>query len=161
MIHKIGVLSDTHLSRISKDLRDIIDRHLSDVEMILHAGDFVSEEVVRFFRKMNFHGVHGNMDSPAVKLSLPEKEVLEIGPWKIGLIHGWGPSNGIEDRVRLEFQDANVIVYGHAHRSANHVRESVLFFNPGTATGYNPAGINSVGVLELGSRVKGNIIEIQ
>lgn len=160
MISKVGVLSDTHLSRVSKDLREIVGRYLSDAEMIIHAGDYVSDEVVRFFRKMNFHGVHGNMDSTDVKLSLPEKELIEIGPWKVGVIHGWGPSEGIEERVRFEFRDVDVIIYGHAHRSVNHTKEGVLLFNPGTATGYNPSGINSVGMLEFGEDVTGRIIEI-
>ena len=160
MLKKIGVLSDTHLSRVTKDLRDIVDRHLSGVEMILHAGDYVSAELVHFFKRMNFRGVHGNMDALEVKGSLPEKETIQVGPWKIGLIHGWGPSEGIEDRIRLEFSDVDVIVYGHAHRSANHMKDGILLFNPGTATGYTPSGINSVGVLEFGEKIKGEIIEI-
>lgn len=160
MVKKVGVLSDTHLRRVTKDLRDIIDRHFSGVEMILHAGDFVSVELVRFFKEMNFHGVHGNMDGLDVKRSLPEKEVVQIGQWRIGLIHGWGPPEGIEERIRPEFPDADVIVYGHAHRSANHATEGVLLFNPGTATGYTPSGVNTVGVLELGETVRGEIIEI-
>ena len=160
MVMRVGVLSDTHLSRVSRDLRDILDRHLSGVEMILHTGDYVSTDLVGFFRKMNFHGVHGNMDAVEVKLGLPEKKVVQIGSWKVGLIHGWGPSAGIEERIRPEFQDVDVIVYGHSHRSANHVSDGVLWFNPGTATGYTPFGTNSVGVLEFGDEVHGEILEI-
>lgn len=160
MSKKVGVLSDTHLSRVTKDLRDIVERHLSGVEMILHAGDYVSSELVRFFKGMSFHGVHGNMDVLEVKGNLPEKEIIQVGHWKIGLIHGWGPPEGIEDRIRVEFPDVDVIVYGHAHRSANHTKDGILLFNPGTAAGYAPSGINSVGVLEFGERVKGEIIEI-
>jgi putative phosphoesterase len=160
MLKKVGVLSDTHLSRVTKDLREIIDRHLSGVEMILHAGDYVSSELVQFFKRMNFRGVHGNMDVPEVKGSLPEKEIIQVGPWKVGLIHGWGPAEGIEDRIRVEFLDVDVIVYGHAHRSANHTKDGILLFNPGTATGYTPSGTNSVGVLEFGESIKGEIIEI-
>jgi putative phosphoesterase len=160
MVRKVGVLSDTHLSGVTKDLRQIIDRHLAGVEMILHAGDYVSADLVRFFRTMNFHGVHGNMDVADVRRTLPEREVVQLGPWRIGLIHGWGPPDGIEDRIGSEFPDANVIVYGHSHRPANHERQGVLFFNPGTATGYSKSGIHTVGVLEFGDQVKGEIIEI-
>lgn len=160
MVRKVGVLSDTHLSRVTKNLRDIIDRHLSGVDMILHAGDYVSAELVRFFKEKNFHGVHGNMDVAEVKRRLPEKEIVQVGPWKIGIIHGWGSPEGIEERIRAEFPDVNVIVYGHAHRSANHRVGGVLLFNPGTATGYPHSGPNSVGVLEFGELVKGEIIEI-
>jgi putative phosphoesterase len=159
-IVRVGVLSDTHLSKVSKDLRDILDRHLSHMDMILHAGDYVSPEVVRFLSKRAFTGVHGNMDSQELKETLPEKTVIEVGSWKVGLIHGWGPAAGLEERIRTEFQDVDVIVYGHAHRAANHREEGVLLFNPGTATGYAHSGLNSVGVLEFGETVTGEIIDI-
>jgi putative phosphoesterase len=157
---RVGVLSDTHLSRVSGDLGEIVDRHFSQMDMILHAGDYVSLDVVRFLNKRPFKGVHGNMDPLEVKETLPEKAVFEVGPWKVGLIHGWGPAAGLEEKLRLEFEDVDVIVYGHAHRAANHTAEGVLLFNPGTATGYAHSGLNSVGVLEFGETVKGEIIEI-
>ena len=137
-----------------------MDSHLSQVDMILHAGDFLSLDVVRFLSKRPFKGVHGNMDSPEIRETLPEKAVIEVGPWKVGLIHGWGPANGLEEKIRIEFQGVDVIVYGHAHRAANHTKEGVLLFNPGTATGYSHSGLNSVGVLEFGKTVKGEIIDI-
>jgi putative phosphoesterase len=160
MLKRVGVLSDTHLRRVTKDFAEIVDRHLSDTDIILHAGDYVSYEVVRFLSKRNFHGVHGNMDALDIKETLPEKVVIEVGPWKVGLIHGWGPSKGLEERIWTEFQSVDVIVYGHAHRVANHWREGVLLFNPGTATGYNPSGSNSLGILEFGDAVRGEIIDI-
>lgn len=159
-IVRVGVLSDTHLSRVSADLGDILERHFSRTDMILHAGDYVSAEVVRFLSKKAFTGVHGNMDSQEIKETLPEKTVIEVGPWKVGLIHGWGPATGLEEKILIEFQDVDVIVYGHAHRAANHTKEGVLLFNPGTATGYSRSGLNSVGILEFGKTVKGEIIDI-
>ena len=54
----------------------------------------------------------------------------------------------------------DVIVYGHAHKAANHMREGVLLFNPGTVAGYTPSGVHSVGVLEVGDAISGDIIEI-
>jgi putative phosphoesterase len=160
MVMRVGVLSDTHLSRVSRALRDIVELKLAGVKMILHAGDYVSPDLVGFFREMNFHGVHGNMDPLEVRLSLPEKEVVQIGSWRVGLIHGRGSPAGLEDRIRLQFQDVDVIVYGHSHRSANHTSNGVLWFNPGTASGHAPFGSHSVGVLEFGDEVHGEIIEV-
>lgn len=48
MMMKIGVISDTHLQRVSRELQEIFYRYLGDAEMILHAGDFVSREIVSF-----------------------------------------------------------------------------------------------------------------
>jgi putative phosphoesterase len=160
MTMRIGVISDTHLHRVTRDFRNIFDQYFSDIDMILHAGDFVSLDVVQFLNKKEFHGVQGNMDSLEIKATLPEKEVIEVGAWRLGLIHGWGPSEGLEERIRERFDNVDVIVYGHAHKAANHRREGVLLFNPGTVTGYTSAGVHSVGVLEIGDTVSGEIIDI-
>jgi putative phosphoesterase len=157
---KIGVLADTHLHRTTREFRAIFSRFLADADVILHAGDFVGSDIVDFLSKRNFHGVHGNMDTPEIKESLPRKRVLELGGFKIGLIHGWGASEGLEDRIRPEFRNPDVIVYGHSHKAANHVREGVLLFNPGTATGFTSSGIHTVGVLTLEKGVQGGIIGI-
>ena len=157
---KIGVLSDTHLREVTSELRGIYDMYLADMDLILHLGDIVSPEVVRFLSKKPFHCVHGNMDPPDLKEILPRKKVLELDSYRLGITHGWGVSEGIEDRIRPEFNNVDIIVYGHSHRAANHVSDGVLFFNPGTATGYSSSGIHSIGVLELGDAVRGEIITV-
>jgi len=45
---KIGVLSDTHRGGVTKKFREIYDKYLSDKDLILHAGDVVSTEIVDF-----------------------------------------------------------------------------------------------------------------
>lgn len=157
---KIGVLSDTHLSGVTRELRKIYENHLSDKDLILHAGDVVSTEVIDFLDRKNFYGVHGNMDPPEVKESLPRKKLIELGPYRLGLIHGWGASAGVEDRIRDEFQNVDVIVYGHSHLPANHMRDKALFFNPGTATGFSFSGMHTIGVLELGDMIHGTIVRM-
>ena len=43
---KIGVLADTHLHRSERDLRLVFDQYLVGVDLILHAGDYVSSEII-------------------------------------------------------------------------------------------------------------------
>ena len=157
---KIGVLSDTHLHGVTKRFTDIYDEYLKDMDMVLHAGDFVNIEVVEFLNSTNFHGVHGNMDPFDVREMLPPKRVIELGPYKIGLMHGWGSSNGLEERVRSEFRNLDVLVYGHSHRPANHIRDGVLFFNPGTAIGYSSQGVHTIGILYVNDEIHGEIINV-
>lgn len=157
---KIAVISDTHLQRVSRNFRKIFNRYLADKDVILHAGDIVSEEVVDFLKGKEVHAVRGNMDPFELQRRLPEKTILNFGPYRVGLIHGWGPSAGIEDRIGSEFQDVDVIVYGHSHVAANHVKQGVLYFNPGTATGYASSGIHSLGILELGDEIIGRIVPL-
>ena len=157
---KIGVLSDTHLRGVNKWFREIYERYLSDKDLILHAGDVVSTEIVDFLSQKDFKGVYGNMDPIEVQERLAAKSVIELGPYRIGLIHGWGASGGLEDRIWAEFENVDVIVYGHSHHTANHLRDDVLLFNPGTATGYSSSGIHSIGVLELDHTIRGKIITL-
>ena len=157
---KIGVLSDTHLHHLTQDFRYILDQFLKDVDLIFHVGDFVSAEIVEFLSRNNFQGVHGNMDPPEVKEILPEKKVIHLGPYRLGLIHGVGSSSNLEERVQTEFQDVDVIVYGHSHRPVNHVKDGILFFNPGSATGFSYSKNHSLGILQLGETIRGEIIPI-
>lgn len=157
---KVGVLSDTHLHRVTKKFREIYDRYLSDTDIILHAGDVVSTELVDFLGRKNFHGVKGNMDPLDVQHLLPSTKVIEIGRFRLGLVHGWGASAGLEDRIRSKFDSVDVIVYGHSHQAVNHERDGILFFNPGTATGFSSVGLHTLGILSVGDHIHGKIIEL-
>ena len=156
----VAVLSDTHLSRVTGDIEEIYDRFLVDADLILHAGDVVCEEVVRFLHRAPFHGVHGNMDPPAVREMLPSHKVIKIGSVRVGLTHGRGAPDGLEERILEDFDGVDLIVYGHSHRPADHVRQGVRFFNPGTATGQVRYGPNTIGLLEFGDRITGRIITV-
>ena len=157
---KIGVLSDTHLYHVTRELVDIYNTYLSDADMIIHAGDIVSPNIVDFLAKNVFYGVQGNMDTLEIKALLPEKKIVEVGNFSLGIVHGWGAAGGLEERILPLFPDVDVIIYGHSHIISNHEKNGVLFFNPGTATGYSAAGVNSIGILEVAETVKGRIIPI-
>ena len=155
---RVGVLSDTHLRQVNEGLRGMYDRYLSGLDAVLHAGDFVSAEIVHFLSAAEFYGVHGNMDAPEVRAMLPDRRVVELGPYRIGLIHGWGPSEGLEKRIGPCFEDVDAIVYGHSHRAVNHVAGGVLFFNPGTAAGFRASP--SLGILSLDRGIQGEVVYI-
>ncbi|MBN2060288.1 MAG: YfcE family phosphodiesterase [Deltaproteobacteria bacterium] len=157
---KIGVLSDTHIIQVTGTLERIYKGYLEDMDMILHAGDFVSEEVVEYLNRGNFHGVQGNMDPVGVRGILPVKKTVRIGSYRLGLIHGWGGAEGIEDRIISEFADVDIIVYGHSHKSSSHFKNGIYFFNPGTAIGYHKFGTHTIGILEIDDDIQGEIIEV-
>lgn len=157
---KIGVVSDTHLRSPSAELRRIAEAHFRDVDFILHAGDLVELNVLDAFSPCRVEAVSGNMDSPAAKSSLPLKRIVNAGPFRIGLIHGWGGPAGIEQRVRSEFPDIDCLVYGHTHQPANHVVAGVLFFNPGSATEKTYSAQHTVGILHIAQTITGVIIPL-
>jgi putative phosphoesterase len=156
---KIGVISDTHLKELSEELERIVRAHFNDADMILHAGDFVALRIVDFFQRWNLIAVSGNMDPGEVRSLLPEKRIIDVSGFKIGLIHGWGSPIGLEKRVRGEFPPLDCLVYGHTHYPTNHNRKGLQFFNPGSPT-RSFTGRNTIGILSLGKEIRGEIIKV-
>jgi putative phosphoesterase len=156
---KIGVISDTHLIEPSVGLERIALNHFNDVNMILHAGDFVDQRIVDFFRGWNLIAVCGNMDTGEVRSLLPQKRTIDVSGYKIGLIHGWGSPIGLEKRVKAEFPPLDCLIYGHTHYPVNHKKGGLLFFNPGSPT-RSFTGRNTIGILSLGKEIKAEIIKI-
>ena len=155
---RIGVISDTHLEGVTSRLIDIYEDYFSDVDMIVHAGDLVSVEVADFLKQKPLHVVQGNMDNLDIKQRFPRKKIVEVGRFRLGLVHGWGSPFGIERRIRSEFNHVHAVIYGHSHRPANHNDKEVIFFNPGTATGFGIGGSHSIGILDIQETIKGSII---
>lgn len=134
---KIGVISDTHFTKRSEDILKIIDKYFSDVDMIIHVGDFNSPEVIDNIRKKKkFAGVYGNNDSSGVKAYLREKDMINIEGYKIGMYHGHGDKKTTMDRAYNEFKDSKVdiIIFGHSHKPIIETKNKILMINPGSPT---------------------------
>jgi len=157
---KIGVISDTHLKKFPASLAERITKHFKDVDMILHAGDVVELSALDIFLDKEVKLVAGNMDSWIIKKSAPMKQVIEIEFCKIGLIHGWGSPTGIESRIIEEFDNIDILVYGHTHNASSFTRGGILFFNPGSPTDKRFADQNTVGMLEIGKHISSKIITL-
>ncbi len=157
-IMKLGIIADTHLEHSTRELEELMAGPFHDVEMILHAGDITELVVLEAFTQKEIRVVCGNMDSPAVRRQLPTQCTLQAGKFKIGLIHGWGGPQGIEERIRREFDGVDCIVYGHTHTPSQVKREGILFFNPGAFGGGFMLEKKSVGFLVLGETMFGQIL---
>lgn len=159
---KIGVLSDSHAS----DLEDLPKKALDvlcGMDLIVHAGDYRGKRLLDGLRKLgNFKGVYGNMDPIEIRRELPNIEILEVGKFKIGIVHPseGGSPFGLEKRIRKKFERVDVIIYGHTHRAKNKVVEGILYFNPGSVTGAFPSLYKSFGILTVNEEVKGKIVKI-
>lgn len=158
---KIAVLSDTHIPRTAAWLPKKVCDGIRGVDLILHAGDLTEKSVLeRLSRIAPTKAVFGNMDERALRESLPEKLIVDAGPFKIGLMHGFGPPVGLIERIGGEFKDVDAIVFGHSHSPVNEVRDGVLFFNPGSPTDRIFARYNSYGILEIKDHIKGEIVKL-
>ena len=65
---KIGIISDTHLLQDNYKINHILDAYFKDVDIIIHAGDYTSESVIKAIHDYkDFIGVYGNVDNNNVK----------------------------------------------------------------------------------------------
>jgi putative phosphoesterase len=154
----IGVLSDTHLTGPNKIFREKVKRCFADVDMILHAGDLTHISVLDAFDSKTVHAVHGNMCGYQAQVDLPEKKVIEVNGFHIGLAHGGGFYQNIEERLYNEFGPLDCIVYGHTHKAASHWVGKTLFVNPGSflATGrYGASG--TYAIIKAGDKLTASI----
>jgi putative phosphoesterase len=150
---KIGVLSDTHL-QAAQGLPRIMVKAFSEVDLIVHTGDFVELAVLEGLRGIGeVKAVRGNMDSEQIWGVIPEKELLVINGKRIGIIHDVGSPWGVENRVLQQFGQVDIVLHGHTHLARNEVVGGVLFFNPGQAS-------NSYGILRIDDDVQGQIIKV-
>jgi hypothetical protein len=157
---KIGVISDTHLADYDDKMRRDVAKYFSDVDMILHAGDMVDLRVLQIFGGKEVKAVCGNMDNFSIKEKFQEHLLFEIKGFKFLLIHGWGSPWGIEEKISARFKNVDCIVYGHTHKPANHKKDNVLFFNPGSAVDKFIGSSRTIGILEIDKDIKGRIINI-
>jgi len=158
---KIGVVSDTHVSRIDQLPPRLVDS-LKEVDLIVHLGDYTGKELLDGLRGLgDFRGVFGNMDTLAVRAELQEKEVVDVNGKRLGLIHGWGAPWGIHKKVRARFKGVDAVLYGHTHMAKNELVEEILFFNPGSAMGKFPALHKTYGILVIEESLHGEIIVIE
>lgn len=148
---RIGVLSDTHVPIASPKLSDKLISCLNGCEMIIHAGDIVEMSVLESLGKIcPVKAVLGNMDGSELKNVLPRKLLLEIEGVKIGVIHGWGAPEDLENKVMEAFHPhPDVIVFGHSHKPVNKQVKDMLLFNPGSAADSLLGRSCTYGIIEL------------
>lgn len=155
------MLSDTHVPGAASFLPPAVFEIFKDVDLILHAGDIVELSVLEELRAIApVEAVAGNMDGPEVHLKLPSKKVFVLGNHTIGLIHGKFKIDIQKEMIRKEFDDVDLIVYGHSHKPFWGKIDGIWYLNPGSPTDKRHAPYNSVAVLEIGDDLQADIIRI-
>ncbi len=134
-IHRIGVISDTHLPRRAARIPDAALRHFADVELILHAGDLSTRAALdQLEAYAPVEAVQGNVEDAEIVRTLPIKRLITVGGCLIGMVHILGDRATRREAAHREFPDARVVVFGHSHIPFAEDRDGLLLLNPGSAT---------------------------
>jgi len=158
---RIGVISDTHLEKSNLFIKEIATRHFEDVDLIIHAGDLVSLDVLDSFSSLGKEviAVCGNMDDPEVRRSYPATRIIIIEEVIIGIAHGWGSPSGIRHRILESLPHVDAVIYGHSHQAFSGMEAGVFFFNPGSPTDSRFTKNQSIGIIEVrGNSITGAIV---
>jgi putative phosphoesterase len=132
----IGVISDTHIPERASKIPEMVFKLFSDVDMILHAGDLVSFDVLEELEKIApTKCSQGNMDR-SYGLKIPRNVFLEIEGLKIGLNHGEVYPKGDTQQLKYIAMEmgVEVLITGHTHWPFIKEVKDVLLLNPGSAT---------------------------
>jgi putative phosphoesterase len=133
----IAAISDTHLPRGRRRLPDACVERLAAADLILHAGDLSTTQVLRDLEQLGppVKAVHGNVDSAELRSRLPAAlEVRTPDGVRIAMLHDAGPKTRRLERMRKRFPDAHAVVFGHSHIPLHEERDGFQIFNPGSPT---------------------------
>ncbi len=171
---KIGVVADTH-GYFEPRLNEL----LAGVEVILHAGDVGSREVLDELGSIaKVHAVRGNVDPET--LNLPPSQTLKLENVQIEMTHqlsvpqselqAWSDGALLEkmhpERRKTFLKSFNsatrVVVFGHSHQPCLLTLGRTLFFNPGSAGKQRFSLPRTCALLEIFPRgVRGTIVSLE
>lgn len=166
---KIGVLSDTH-AHINRSILE----HLSGCDLILHAGDIGSIDVIKHLQKIseNVVSVRGNNDNIQQWSTAEHKDLRDIPQiaevalpgGAIAITHGdeyFSEDSVWHEKLRNNFPKVKAIIYGHSHKLVFDNSTEPWVLNPGAA-GETRIQRNGVSCLRIdASKEKWGVREIR
>ena len=149
------VLSDTHAPRFWKGCPPAVAEHLAGADVILHAGDVCTPDVLDLLAGYApLHVVRGNNDGPDVAAwGAPETLQLDLAGVQVAMIHDSGPKDRRTARMRRRFPTADLVVFGHSHIPMDVTGDGVRVFNPGSPTDKRRQPHRTLGLLDLADGV--------
>lgn len=176
---QILLVSDTHIPKRARELDPAFVERAREADLVAHAGDLTTMDVLKTLQSLSYTvAVHGNMDSPAVMHTLPDKLVISLEGYHLGLIHGDRPAEieraylegGVDyDSPQMQpfyrylaaqLPAAEIIVFGHFHAPVVRTWEGRLLINPGALSAARWPGSFAVLDLAAGVEPRAAIVEL-
>jgi putative phosphoesterase len=157
----VAVISDTHMPRGGRRLPDAFVERIRAADLLLHAGDFVTVEILRELERIGppLLGVHGNIDTAELRELLPAERIVGVEDARIAMVHDAGGAAGRLQRMRARYGDvAAAVVFGHSHLPLHErAADGFQIFNPGSPTDRRRAPAHTMGL----ARVDGSTVEFE
>jgi len=104
---------------------------------ILCLGNIGNQETLYWLQNLSqdLHIVKGDYD---IYKNYPEKKIIQIGSFRIGMIHGHQllPPDDINSLLNIQHEfDCDVLLSGYTYKYNISVKENKLFMNPGSIIG--------------------------
>ena len=132
------VVGDMFMSQRCPDIDEQFKSLLipNKIQHVLSLGNIGSRESYDWLKSLSndFHTVKGDFDEGEI----PEKKVVQIGEFKIGMIHGhqvlpWGDIDALTN-VQREL-GCDILLSGHTHQIDIKVKDKKFYINPGSISG--------------------------
>lgn len=136
MATRLLLVADTHVPKRARTIPDAVRRAAFEVDLIVHAGDWVTEAVLDELLALGpVLGVWGNNDGDDLRARLPEIARAEIEGVRVAVVHETGAATGRERRTDAAFPDTDLLVFGHSHIPWDTTTPAGLrLLNPGSPT---------------------------
>ncbi len=135
---KIIALADTHIrsGSITESLPDGLMELIMQADVVIHAGDFITKDAYdELSDACRLEAVYGNMDELSLKKFLPEKKIVTVDSFRVGIIHEAALMINDISGVRYMAKEmgVNILIFGHIHRPLIE-KSDVLLICPGSPT---------------------------
>ena len=107
------------------------------IQHVICLGNIGNQETCDWLSSLSsdFHVIKGDYD---INKKLPDKKVIQIGNFRIGMIHGHQiiPMGDLEILSNIQRElDCDILVSGYTHKLSINTKDNKLYLNPGSISG--------------------------
>lgn len=153
---RIGLLADTHIPDIEQAVPEKVADLFRDVDLILHAGDIYSRSVLDYLQSIAPVLAAKGDDDYIIDERVKQKHVLSVEGRTLLLIHErpyyYRSAPGTQRPAPPPSANgsADIVVFGHEHRTVVERQNGILLVNPGSPTFLSyRRGPGTVALLEI------------
>ena len=163
----IGLISDTHIPEIAKELPAQVKKVFKGVDLILHAGDIFVDSVLEELGTIApVLAARGDDDYPIQDKRMDEVQNLTLDGLNVYVIHSsqYFARDLIEHPEKHNLEKApDIVVFGHTHRDVVRIVGESLLVNPGSATfPYYQLRLGTVALLTIkAGKAEARIVRLQ